>query len=154
MRTPGAVALRTSAIDSATTSSPSVFSRLMPISVSMPNWMSMITTHNCGLRLSNRIGLRLVSRSIRGQSHHIARIEIRQLQPIFRDIAGREKIVFAIFPLQRLEQILQGNGRLTLQLNGSFDGKFLRPFNNRGNNRATGQIASIEVIVPSAPEGD
>ena len=42
MRTPGAVALRTNAMDSATTSSPSDRSRLIPISVSVPNWMSML----------------------------------------------------------------------------------------------------------------
>src|SRR5687768_14854395 len=125
MRTPGAVALRTSAIDSATTSRPSGFSRVIPISVSVPNWISMgspILRFSCNpfyapgsvpkqsvrgspWRPLNRRGLALLGHPIRREPDNVARIEIGQLEPVLCDIARREQVVFAIFLLQSVLQI-------------------------------------------------
>src|SRR5215204_7477047 len=109
-------------MDSATTSRPSGFSRVMPISVSVPNWMSI--AHLCLLEDSrlqshvcpsfarkancegpsipglNRIGLALVARTVWRQPDNIARVEIRELEPVLGDVTRREQIVFAIFLLQ------------------------------------------------------
>src|SRR5712692_5999378 len=133
MRTPGAVALRTSAIDSATTSNPSGFSRVMPISVSVPNWMSMIGFCQGGALGSRRhkargddggVGWRgmldgagtlfAIRRPVRAEADDVARIEVRQFQPIFGDVAGRKEIILAVFPLERVEQVLLRDWRLLL----------------------------------------
>src|SRR5688572_9945343 len=146
MRTPGAVALRTRAIDSATTSRPSGFSRVMPISVSVPNWMSIAHLFllkgfvlqsllcpsfgrkaNCegpSIPGLNGIGLARFSQTVRRQPDNIARIEVRQLEPILGDIARREQVVFAIFLLQGVFQILEGERRLCFFGDRPLDGKF------------------------------
>ena len=53
MRTPDLVALRTSAMDSATTSRFSSVSRAMPISVSVPNWMIICSLFGPRRRLTD-----------------------------------------------------------------------------------------------------
>src|SRR6266581_3934131 len=88
-------------------------------------WNTYSGLHPSTSRCSNRTARLGITGPIRRQPHHIARIKIRQLQPIFGDVAGREEIVLLIFLLQRLEQILHSDGRLALKLDGAFDREFL-----------------------------
>src|SRR3954471_4209049 len=103
-------------MDSATTSRFSGMARLIPISVSVPNCMSIAVSfyyqHSaesilcCGrdeqirLALNRIIALRLtIALPIRRQAHHVAGFEVGQLQPVFRDVARREQIILAILAL-------------------------------------------------------
>jgi len=96
----------------------------------------------------------MIALPIGRQAHNIAGLEIGELQPIFGDIARREQIIFAVFALQRVEQILLRNRRFIALLNGTFDREFLRAFNDGGNDGPTGEITAIQIIVASAAIGD
>src|SRR5713101_1543115 len=145
----------------------------MPISVSVPNWMSMIGFCQGGASGSRRrkirgddggVGgrgmldgagtLRAIRRPIRAEADDVARVEVRQFQPILGDVAGRKEIILPVFPSERIEQVLLRNGRLLLQLDRALDGVFFGAFDDGGNDRATGKIAPLKVIVPAAPKGN
>src|SRR5436190_15400259 len=178
MRTPGAVAMRTSAIDSATTSRLPGICRVIPISVSVPNWMSinrqgsgsprapdtgphdrarvrLLTSAATNLGLDGPVaGLGFVIGPIRRQTNDVAGLKIRELQPIFSYIAGRKQIVFAIFLLEGFEQILPGEGRFFLLLDRTLDGDFLRALDNGGDDRAAGKVPAIQIIMATTAIGD
>ena len=64
---------------------------------------------------------------------HIFGIEIGQFEPVFRDIRRREQIIFRVFLLQRLKQIVPGQMRFQFRLNCAFDRDALCAFDNRSN---------------------
>ena len=87
-----------------------------PDSVSRPELYFKIFLHSdrgdwpndCMLRLPASVCTPFRS-SIRARAYHISRVEIGQLQPILRDVAGREKFVFPVFPAQRVKEVLPRN---------------------------------------------
>src|SRR5260370_38695671 len=95
-----------------------------------------------------------IRRPVRAEADDVARVEVRQFQPILGDVAGRKEIILPVLPLERIEQVLLRDGRLFLQLDRALDGVFFGAFDDGGNDRATGQIAPIKVIVPAAPKGN
>src|ERR1700735_1255569 len=134
-------------MESATTSIPSGRSRVIPISVSRPNWMSI-----AGPRLDG--GLRgsgaLSAGSERGQAHHVFGIEIRQLKPVLGDVGWREQIVLGVFLFQGIDQILPGDRRFALFRYRACNGEALGPFDDGGDDRAAGQVATVKLFVASA----
>src|SRR5579872_3565379 len=121
-------------MDSDTTSRCSS-SRAMPISVSMPNWISgggvtnAVQWQNChdGKNLAMGASYHAYTERVLFEGAHRAelddvfRIEIGQLEPVFRDVRGREKIVLLVFALQSVEQIFPGQMGLFAGLDGAFE---------------------------------
>src|SRR3954462_9573965 len=86
---------------SRTTSRDSTPSIVMPYSVSMPKARFM---DNAYLHHHARHGgLRAASNG--GDLHHVFGVVVDELQPIFRDIAWRENVVFQVLGFERTAQI-------------------------------------------------
>src|SRR5271163_3363459 len=133
MRTPDLVALRTNAIDSATTSRFSSFSRAIPISVSVPNWIIMLFVVHPAARLPRPLSYNTRAEPIflsgpnRRQLDDVIGVKIRQFEPIFRDVRRRKEIIFRVLFLQCLGQVLARQLRLLLGLDGALDGQAFGP---------------------------
>src|SRR5258708_7272181 len=132
---------------SVTTSRPSGRSRLIPISVSVPNWMSSLACmvvllggrqHRERIELNGDAHLTCSISAIGREADDIAWIKIRKFKPILGNVAGRKEFVFAILLGQRFEEVLQVDGRLVLERNRALDRGFLCPLNDRRNDRSAG----------------
>src|SRR5277367_2758917 len=108
-------------MDSATTSRFSSVSRAMPISVSVPNWMiilsllvpgpapPLLTNSFWSCRFTvlddSRSAQLLLARPDGRQLDHVVGVEIGQLEPVFRDVGWREQIVLGVLLLQGEQKV-------------------------------------------------
>src|SRR5678810_21127 len=92
----------------------------------------------------------------RRDSHHLFRMVIEKLEPFFRRIVGRQHLTLSKLCLHGVHQIVQCHTALLNPAccNHTIDRLFLRPLNDRSEDRAADQITPIEDLVLSASKPD
>ena len=92
----------------------------------------------------------------RGDSNDLLRMVIEELEPFFRRIIGWQHLALSEFCVNGVHQIVQGHAALVSPAgrNHAIDRLFLRPLNDRSQDRTADQIASIEDLILSASEPD
>src|SRR5271170_2646894 len=69
----------------------------------------------------------------RAELDDILRIKIGELEPVLRDVRGREQIVLLILALERLQQVLPPQRGFLPGFDGPLDGEVLGALDNRGD---------------------
>src|SRR5207247_1390584 len=90
----------------------------------------------------------------RGDSNDLLRMVIEELEPFIRRIIGRQHFALQEFCVNGVHQIVQSHAALLSPAgrNHAIDRLFLRPLNDRSQDRTADQIASIEDLILSASE--
>ena len=106
--------------------------------------------------LSYQLLFGLPPSSERGDSNHLLRMVIEELEPFFRRIVGRQHLTLSELCVDRTHQIVQDHAALLTRAgrNHAIDGPFFRPLNDRSQNRTADQIAPIENLILPASEPD
>src|SRR6185503_16361873 len=92
----------------------------------------------------------------RRDPHHLFRMVVEKLKPFFRRVIRRQHLTLPELCVHGVHQIVQRHAALLSPsaCDHAIDRLFLRPLNDRSQDRTADQIAPIEDLILSASEPD